>query len=107
MFDPYGEPDLVQARLSDDIAGVVSDLLHGLAHFRAGRSDEALWWWQFSYLSSWGSTTGSALRALQSVVAHVRLDGSLVDREAAAEDALVADAVVEVLDAGGPATSVR
>ena len=49
-------------------------LVHGLAHYKAGRADEALWWWQYSYLSNWGSTASSALRALHSAVAHTRLD---------------------------------
>ena len=93
IFDPYGEPELVQQRLSDDIAGITSDLVHGLQHFKAGRSAEALWWWQFSYLSSWGATAGSSLRALQSVVSHVRLDG-LIDDEVEAEDRLLAETAV-------------
>ena len=63
-------------RLSDDIADVAADLYHGLAHFKAGRADEALWWWQYSYLANWGSTASSALRALHSAVAHTRLDAS-------------------------------
>ena len=61
-------------RLSDDLASIAQDLLHGLSHYKDGRVIEALWWWQFSYLSSWGSTAGSALRALHSLIAHTRLD---------------------------------
>lgn len=61
-------------RLSDDLASIASDLLHGLSHYRDGRVIEALWWWQFSYLSSWGSTCGAAMRALHSLIAHTRLD---------------------------------
>jgi hypothetical protein len=60
--------------LTDDLSGVASALLHGLAHWEAGREDEALWWWQFSYISSWGSQAATTLRALQSVLAHDRLD---------------------------------
>lgn len=80
VFDPY-EPRRapVAARISDDLAGVVTDLRHGMAHYRAGRITEALWWWQFSYFSSWGSTASAALRALQSVVAHVRLNQPLAE----------------------------
>ncbi len=75
VFDPYEpRPELMICRLSDDLAGVASALLHGLAHYRAGRQTEALWWWQFSYLSHWGSLAATTLRALQSVVAHDRLD---------------------------------
>jgi hypothetical protein len=74
LFDPYSGPEVVPARLSDDLAGICSDLLHGLAHHAAGRPLEALWWWQFSYLSTWGQAASAALRALQSLVAHVRLE---------------------------------
>jgi hypothetical protein len=73
VFDPY-EPEIQASRLSDDLAVIVHQLSHGLAHYDAGRWKEALWWWQFSYLSAWGSEAGSALRALHSIVAHVRLD---------------------------------
>jgi hypothetical protein len=72
VFDPYASPELVDGRLSDDIMVMVSDLLHGLAHHAAGRTLEALWWWQTTYLSSWGDSGTSALRALRSLVSHVR-----------------------------------
>ena len=95
LFDPYAsEPELITSRLSDDIADVMSDLLHGLQHYRAGRSSEALWWWQFSYLSNWGSTGSSALRALHSVVSHVRLDTE-IDEVTLVEDRLLAETVAE------------
>jgi len=74
VFDPYAQPELVAARLSDDLSQITSDLLHGIAHHAAGRPLEALWWWQFSYLSTWGPAASAALRALQSLVAHVRLE---------------------------------
>jgi Domain of unknown function (DUF5063) len=83
VFDPYAaRATPVACRISDDIADVVTDLSHGLVHYKAGRTAEALWWWQFSYLSNWGATASAVLRALQSLVAHVRLDtplDSLVD----------------------------
>jgi hypothetical protein len=82
VFDPYSGPEVVPARLSDDLSDICSDLLHGLAHHRAGRSLEALWWWQFSYLSTWGQGASAALRALQSLVAHVRREVP-IDVEAA------------------------
>ncbi|MFE7766691.1 DUF5063 domain-containing protein [Streptomyces sp. NPDC057438] len=80
VFDPY-EPRKapVPARISDDLADVVADLRHGMAHYRAGRTTEALWWWQFSYFSNWGSTASATLRALQSLVAHVRLNQPLAE----------------------------
>ena len=39
-----------------------------------GEVEEALWWWQFSYVSNWGNLAGAALNALLSVVSHDRLD---------------------------------
>jgi hypothetical protein len=78
VFDPYQPRSApVACRISDDLADVVTDLRHGMAHYRAGRVTEGLWWWQFSYLSNWGPTASAALRALQSLVAHVRLDTPL------------------------------
>ena len=95
LFDPYAEePEVFTSRLSDDIADVMSDVLHGLQHFRAGRASEALWWWQFSYLSNWGSTASSVLRALHSVVSHVRLD-TPIDEVIRVEDRLLAETVSE------------
>ena len=77
LFDPYETPpSAVRFLLSDDLSGVVGDLIHGLQHYKAGRAIEALWWWQFSYVSHWGTHASAALRALQSVVAHDRLDVS-------------------------------
>jgi len=75
VFDPYLDPpELVTSRISDDIAAISGSVAHGLQHHRAGRTEEALWWWQFSYVSSWGGEGSAALRALQSIVAHDRLD---------------------------------
>lgn len=75
VFDPYAnEVELEESRLSDDLADVAADLYHGLAHYRAGKLVEAMWWWQYSYLANWGATASSALRALHSAIAHTRLD---------------------------------
>ncbi|MDQ4085654.1 MAG: DUF5063 domain-containing protein [Actinomycetota bacterium] len=77
VFDPYADPpELLHASLSDDLADIAASVAHGLRHYRAGRADEALWWWQFSYVSSWGGEASAVLRALQSVVAHDRLDAT-------------------------------
>jgi hypothetical protein len=98
LFDPYAtEPELFTSRISDDVADVMSDLLHGVQHYRAGRPLEALWWWQFSYLSNWGSTASSVLRALHSVVSHVRLDDGVVDEAVVVEDRLLAQTVAEAV----------
>ena len=75
VFDPYVDPpEIVSSLLSDDLTSIATALAHGLVHYRAGRASEALWWWQFSYVSTWGSEASAVLRALQSVVAHDRLD---------------------------------
>jgi hypothetical protein len=92
VFDPYIDPpELVSSRLSDDLADIASSVAHGLQHYRAGSTEEALWWWQFSYVSSWGAEASASLRALQSVIAHDRLDAAEMGeieaaRVAAAED---------------------
>ncbi|MFY9916457.1 MAG: DUF5063 domain-containing protein [Nocardioidaceae bacterium] len=79
VFDPYIDPpELVVSKLSDDLADIASSVAHGLQHYRAGSMQEALWWWQFSYVSSWGAEASASLRALQSVIAHDRLDASEV-----------------------------
>ena len=74
LFDPYQDTQATQFRLSDDLAAVSADLIHGLKHYQAGRTAEALWWWQYSYVNHWGTHGGAALRALHAVVAHARLD---------------------------------
>ncbi len=74
VFDPYEPDEPEQRRLSDDLTDVAVDLLVGLAHYDAGRSREALWWWQYTCLNSWGTSVSAALRALQSITAHARLD---------------------------------
>ncbi len=74
VVDPLTDAQVVRGSLSDDLADVAADLAHGLRHYRAGRIDEALWWWQYSYLSTWGVRATSALRVLQSMLGHLRLD---------------------------------
>ena len=91
VFDPY-VPEVVASRLSDDMASIAIDLENGLRHFRAGDVDEALWWWQFSYVNNWGNLAGAALNALLTVVAHDRFD---TDFEADAEALAVADEILE------------
>ncbi|TYL55083.1 DUF5063 domain-containing protein [Nocardioides sp. BGMRC 2183] len=80
VFDPY-QPELVEGQLSDDLTSVVADLEVGVRHYDAGDVDEALWWWQFSYVSSWGALAGAAQKALLSVVAHDRLDVDLASTQ--------------------------
>jgi hypothetical protein len=80
VFDPY-VPEVVESQLSDDLTSIATDLENGLRHFRLGNVEEALWWWQFSYVSSWGNLGGSTLNALLSVVAHDRLDAEFTGEE--------------------------
>ena len=89
IFDPIVPGGAVHGSLSGDLAEVASALDHGLHHFEAGRIDEALWWWQFSYLSSWGPRAASALRVVQSILGHLRLD---------ADEEVVADAEFDALN---------
>jgi hypothetical protein len=73
--DPYfPAPEIVESSLSDDLSSIVTDLLHGWGHYQADRPIEALWWWQYAYLSSWGEDVLNAQAALRSLVAHLRLD---------------------------------
>jgi hypothetical protein len=92
VFDPY-VPDVVENQLSDDLTQIASDLENGLRHYRSGDVPEALWWWQFSYVASWGNLAGAALNALLSVVSHDRLD---VDNDAEIEQIVAAEAVLDV-----------
>ncbi|HXL89558.1 MAG TPA: DUF5063 domain-containing protein [Streptosporangiaceae bacterium] len=74
VFDPYQDTACMRFRISDDIAAVAADLIHGLKHYQAGRPREALWWWQYSYFNHWGTHGGAALRALHALIAHASLD---------------------------------
>ena len=96
VFDPY-VPELVESQLSDDLTAIATDLENGLRHYRLGNVEEALWWWQFSYVASWGNLAGAALNALISVVSHDRLDADFVgeDEQVAAANELLA---TEMLD---------
>ena len=92
VFDPYVDPpELVSSRLSDDLADIAASVAHGLQHYRRGSTQEALWWWQFSYVSSWGAEASASLRALHRSSPHDRLDASEIGevearRVAAAQD---------------------
>jgi len=93
VFDPY-VPEVVEGQLSDDLTAIATDLENGLRHYRNGNVEEALWWWQFSYVASWGNLAGAALNALLSVVAHDRLDAEIdgeEERVAAADEMLDAE----------------
>ncbi len=87
LQDPVVSGEVTRGSLADDVASVAADLQHGLRHHQAGRVSEALWWWQFSYLSSWGERCAAATRVLHGLLAHVRLDA---DEEATMEAQLAA-----------------
>ena len=91
VFDPY-LPEVVESQLSDDLTSIAIDLDNGLRHFKQGNVDEALWWWQFSYVNNWGNLAGAALNALLTVVAHDRFD---TDFEVDAEALAAADEMLE------------
>ena len=76
LEDPVLSGEVAAGSLSADLTAIAADLGHGAAHYEAGRATEAMWWWQFSYLSSWGERAASALRVLLTLLAHVRLDAS-------------------------------
>ena len=82
IVDPVLGAVVSQAYVSGDIACIAEALAKGLQHYDSGQELEALWWWQFSYLSLWGERAASALRVLQMVLAHLRLD---VEDDVAAE----------------------
>jgi hypothetical protein len=86
---------MVESQLSDDLTSIASDLENGLRHYRNGDIAEALWWWQFSYVSNWGNLAGAALNALLSIVSHDRLDAEFPTEAAQIE------AAEAVLDAEG------
>ena len=80
--DPVLSADVVTSTLSGDLVLVAGSLAQGLRHYESGQVLEGLWWWQYSYLSTWGERGSAVLRVLQSLLAHLRLD---VDDEVAAE----------------------
>jgi hypothetical protein len=82
IVDPVLGPEIGAATISGDLVVIAGALAQGLRHFEAGQELEALWWWQFSYLSNWGERASSCLRVLQIILAHLRLD---VDDDVAAE----------------------
>jgi hypothetical protein len=82
VIDPVTSPERADGSITNDLADIALALTHGLKHYAAGRTTEALWWWQFSYLSSWGDRALAAMRALQSILSHLRLDA---DEERVAE----------------------
>ena len=100
VVDPVLGGETGDASLSDDVAAIAAALMQGLAHHEAGHVVEALWWWQFSALSSWAERAASAARVLQMILAHLRLD---------VDDDVAAEAEYEALQGGAdaPADAAR
>lgn len=82
VVDPVLGGEVTTSSLSGELVSIAGALLHGLRHYDRGHVLEALWWWQFSYLSTWGERASSVLRTLQTLLGHLRLD---VDDDVAAE----------------------
>ena len=80
--DPLLGGDVVTSTVSNDLVLIAGALTQGSRHHQAGQVIEALWRWQYSYLSNWGERASAVLRVLQTILAHLRLD---VDDEVAAE----------------------
>jgi hypothetical protein len=89
VVDPVTSVETTTGALSNDLAAIAAALTHGLAHHEAGRAAEALWWWQYSYLADWGDRAAMAVRVLQTLLAHLRLD---------ADDELVGEAEFDALN---------
>lgn len=88
VVDPITDGERASGSITGDLADIAVTLTHGLKHYAAGHKTEALWWWQFSYLSAWGDRATAALRALQSILAHLRLDADEEQVSEAEFDAL-------------------
>ncbi len=86
--DPVVDGEAVSSSISGDLVLITGALAQGQRHHDAGQVLEALWWWQFSYLSNWGERGSAVLRTLQTILAHLRLD---------VDDEVVADAEFQAL----------
>ena len=105
VFDPYVDPpELVVLLLSDDLTSIATGLAHGLRHYRAGRVERGAVVVAVLLRLHVGQPRPSAvLRALQSVVAHDRLDAEFegeADQVAAAGEMLDPAQMLDPDDAG-------
>jgi hypothetical protein len=65
VFDPLESAALpVTAMIEDDLADIHADLKDGLALYHAGRYQDALWQWHFSYYAHWGRHLSHAQSAI-------------------------------------------
>lgn len=72
VFDPYAHPgeEPVTGSLADDVADIYRHLADGLAKWRRGEVDAALWEWRFGFTIHWGEHATGALRALYALAAN-------------------------------------
>jgi hypothetical protein len=65
-YDPLelNSPKPVIAMIADDLSDIYNDLMEGLALYRAGRIQNALWQWHFSYYAHWGRHLSHAQSAI-------------------------------------------
>ena len=78
---PTWTPSSTRFRLSDDLADVAADLVHGLQHYRGRPAAGGAVVVAVLLPNHWGAEASAALRALQAVVAHA---GSTCDEEVSA-----------------------
>jgi hypothetical protein len=65
-FDPLEQssPRPVMATIDNDLGDNYADLMEGLALYRAGQYQDAVWQWHFSYYSHWGRHLSHAQSAI-------------------------------------------
>ena len=67
IFDPETREEPVACSLWDDGEDIGNELMEGCRLFEAGRPQEALWHWKFSFETHWGHHAFGALRALYAI----------------------------------------
>ncbi len=71
VFDPFeydplevNPPKPVMATITDDLSDIYRDLMEGLALYRTGQVQNALWHWHFTYYTHWGRHLSHAQSAI-------------------------------------------
>ncbi|MGA8099735.1 MAG: DUF5063 domain-containing protein [Candidatus Cybelea sp.] len=57
-------PKPVMATLADDLGDIYADLMEGLALYREGQCQNAMWHWRFLYYAHWGRHLSHAQSAI-------------------------------------------
>lgn len=72
VFDPLGmeKEEPVECSLRNDLEEIYDDLQDGIALYRNGHSQDALWQWHFSYYAHWGRHLSHAQSAIWRYLAH-------------------------------------